>query len=77
MSDRSTPMVDALEKLRSVFSEEQFVRLAGLVVQTHGYAVERRCDQRLEIVFDEKGYPRYLNGSNNVRLEKPVVYKAE
>jgi hypothetical protein len=72
-----TPRVDALEKLLIVFSEEQLMRLAELAVTTHGYAVERRCDQRLEIVFDEKGYPRYLNGSNNVRLEKPVTYKAE
>ena len=66
-----TPKVDSLEKLLRVFSGEQLSQLAELLVSTQALAVGRRCNQHVEIVFDEKGYPRYLNGSNHVRLEKP------
>jgi len=76
VSDR-TIKVDILEKLLRVFSEAQLSQLADLFVMTQGNAVERRCDQEVEIVFDEKGYPRYLNGSNNVRLVKPGTYRSE
>jgi hypothetical protein len=67
--------VDILDKLLRVFSEGQLGQLADVLAMTQENAVARRCDQRVEIVLDSNGYPRFLNGSNNFRLSKPLEEK--
>jgi len=46
---------------------------------THDQAVIRETRQTVTVVFNEKGFPREFNGSNNVVPIKPapVTYKAE
>jgi hypothetical protein len=66
-----------LEKLGGVFTLEQLEQLAELMVQTHDLAVLRETRQTVIVVFNEKGFPREFNGSNNLIPVKPVIYKAE
>jgi len=44
---------------------------------THDQALIRETRQTVTVVFNEKGFPREFNGSNNVVPVKPVLYKAE
>lgn len=64
---------DSYEKLLSVYTDEQLLQLAELCLRLVERARERRCDQSLVIVFNDKGLPRHFNGSDNVNVAKPVV----
>jgi len=64
-------------RLKVVFTEEQLEQLAELLLVTHDQAVIRETRQTVTVVFNEKGFPREFNGSNNVVPVKPVMYKAE
>lgn len=64
---------DSYEKLLAVYTDEQLLQLAELCLRLVERARERRCDQSLVIVFNDKGYPRHFNGSDNVNVAKPVV----
>ena len=64
-------------RLLVVFTVEQLDQLAELFLVTHDQAVIRETRQTVTVVFNEKGFPREFNGSNNVVPVKPVMYKAE
>ena len=64
---------NSYDKLLSVYTDEQLLQLAELCLRLVERARERRCDQSLVIVFNDKGYPRHFNGSDNVNVTKPVV----
>lgn len=64
-------------RLLVVFTVEQLEQLAELLLVTHDQAVIRETRQTVTVVFNEKGFPREFNGSNNVVPVKPVMYKAE
>ena len=65
-----TRKVDTLEKLLRVFSEEQLEQLADVFSRMQERAMERRCLQETRVVFDEKGHPTHLKGSDDVRFAK-------
>lgn len=69
--------VKALEKWQAVLTLEQFEQLGELCVLTKDMAILRESDQSLTVVFNDRGFPRGFNASNNVRPIKPVGYKAE
>jgi len=58
-------------QLRTVYTHEQLQQIADLCLRLQERASERRCEQTLTIVFNDKGYPRDFNGSDNVRAAKP------
>lgn len=66
-----------VKSLLDVFTMEQLEQLVELAVQTHDLAVLRGCRQTLTVVFNEKGYPRELSGSNAVNVVKPRMYNSE
>jgi hypothetical protein len=70
-------MLAALERVRKVLTLEQLEQWSELLLQTYDAAVIRGCEQSLTIILNDKGYPRWMNGSNNVRVVKPKVYHAE
>lgn len=70
--------VETLEKLLTVFTEEQLAQLAELLKMTQDMAILRECDQGVTISFNNKGMPRHFNASNNFRTVQPTsTYKAE
>jgi hypothetical protein len=79
MPTNLSPQSKALEKLLSVFSVEQLEIIADRLSRAQGLAIDRRCIQTVEVVFSEKGFPRYLNGSDSVQFPAPAtkIYHAE
>lgn len=75
-ADESERKAKAMARLLTVFSVEQLEQVAELFQVTHDQAVIRGVRQTLTVVFNEKGYPREFNGSNNVVPVKSM-YKAE
>ncbi len=71
MSDEPrTPKVDVLERLLSVFTLEQLVMIADVYARIQARAIERGCRQGVEIVFNERGVPRFCNGTDAAELPK-------
>lgn len=68
-----TPKIDLLQKLTAVLSLDQAMMLVDALSRTQGRAVERNCDQSVEIVFNGRGFPVFINSSDNVRLPKPIT----
>lgn len=62
---------DIYVQLRTVYTQEQLQQIADLCLRLQERAQDRRCEQTLTIVFNDKGYPRYFNGSDNVQAVKP------
>lgn len=60
---------ELIEKLFETLTFGQFKTLVDLMREAKQMATERRCDQRVEIVFNDKGFPRHFNGTNNFRVE--------
>jgi len=69
-------MEEIYAKLTAVFTREQLEQLADLCARMQARAVERGCDQSVTIHFNDRGYPRHLNGTDNVVIVKPN-YKPE
>lgn len=66
-----------VQKLLSVLSVEQVGLLADALSRAHGRAVERRCNQSIEVVFNEKGFPRHIGASDWVIMPAPGKYQPE
>ena len=66
-----TPKNAAIEKLLSVRTVEQLGSLAESVSRAHARSVERRCIQYVEVVFNEKGFPRHIHVSDSVFMPAP------
>lgn len=58
-------------QLRTVYTQEQLQQIADLCLRMVERARDRKCEQTLLIVFNDKGLPRYFNGSDNVMAVKP------
>jgi len=58
-------------RLRTVYTLEQLEQIADLCRRLQERALERKCEQTLTIVFNDRGMPRYFNGSDNVMAAKP------
>lgn len=65
---RGTMKESTSQKLLSVMTEQQLELFADMLLRVQEHARDRRCDQTLEIYINDKGYPRYFNGSDNIRL---------
>ncbi len=65
-----TPKVDVLERLLSVFTLEQLAVIASVFSRIQARAIERGCRQGVEIVFNERGVPRFCNGTDAAALPK-------
>ncbi len=63
----------AFEKLHSIYTAEQIQQIADLCERLVERARERGCEQSLVIIFADSGYPRYFNGSDNVRAVKKKI----
>jgi hypothetical protein len=57
-------------QLRTVYTREQLQQIADLCLRLMERAQERKCEQTLTIVFNDRGLPRYFNGSDNVMAVK-------
>ncbi len=55
-------------KMLTVLTAQQIELLADLLVRTQDRARDRRCEQTMNILFNDKGIPRFINASDNVRL---------
>jgi hypothetical protein len=40
-------------------------------------AIERKSQQSVEVIFNEHGHVRHINGSDNVNGVKPKTYQSE
>ncbi len=58
----------AYNKILTVLTAQQVELLADLLVRTQERARDRRCEQKVEIIFNDKGIPRFINASDNLRL---------
>jgi hypothetical protein len=66
-----------LERLKSVFSLEQLELVADACSRAQGRAVDRRCNQSVEVVFNDKGFPRFVTASDSVVMPAPKMYVPE
>jgi hypothetical protein len=66
-----------LEKLKSVFSLEQLEIIADACSRAQGRALANRRQQFVEVVFTEKGFPRFVTASDSVPLPAPKMYVPE
>jgi hypothetical protein len=55
-------------KMLTILTAQQVDLLADMLVRVQERARDRRCEQRLEIIFNDKGIPRFINASDKVRL---------
>lgn len=55
-------------KMLTVLTTQQIELLANQLVRVQERARDRRCEQTLEIIFNDKGIPRFINASDNIRL---------
>jgi hypothetical protein len=62
--------ITGYEQLLSVYSDEQLRQIADICLRLVQRAKERRCEQTLIIIFNDKGYPRFFNGSDNISAIK-------
>jgi hypothetical protein len=62
---------------QKVFTTEQMAQLLALCARIQARAVERGTEQSVTIVFNGKGYPRHLNGTDNENAIVPKMYRAE
>jgi len=63
--------IDVYLALRKYFTVEQLEQIVALVGRLQERALERKCNQQLTIVLDDKGHPRWLNGTDNAEMAKP------
>ena len=64
--------LETLNKLRSVFTLEQLQLVAESVVFARKQAMERRCNQSVEVLFNDKGYPRYITAGGTSAFPVPA-----
>jgi hypothetical protein len=62
---------------QTVFTTEQMAQLLALCARIQARAVERRTNQDVIIVFNDKGYPIHFNGTDNEKPMRPTNYQAE
>ena len=66
-----------VEKLTDAMGTENLENLANIAERLKGRAIERKCGQSVEIQWNEKGYVRHINGSDNIRGVTPSSYSPE
>ena len=64
-------------KLSESIGPENADHLVDMIERVKGRAIERASQQTVEVVFNEKGFVRHINGSDNVNGVKPKIYNAE
>lgn len=62
-------------KLHEVLTLEQLDQVADLIARVQERAVSRRCEQTIVIIFNDRGFPRHFNGSDNVNAILPFEKK--
>lgn len=65
------------EELQETIGPENSRSLVDMFRRVIERARERRSQQRVEVVFNEKGHVRHINGSDNVNGYTPKTYNAE
>ena len=51
----------SFHKILTVLTTQQVELLADLLIRIQERARDRRCEQTLEIVLNDKGIPRFIN----------------
>ena len=65
------------DALADTIGQENAQSLVDMFQRVKGRAIERKSQQRVEVVFNEKGYVRHINGSDNVNGYTPRTYQSE
>ena len=65
------------DALSDVIGTENAENLLNMCQRVKERAIERKSQQSVELVFNEHGYVRHINGSDNVNGVKPKNYQAE
>lgn len=58
-------------KLLSVFSLEQLGLVADSMIAARLDAMDRHCNQSVEVLFNDKGYPRFISIRDTVPFPVP------
>lgn len=64
-------------KLTDIIGAENAENLVNMIDRVKERALSRQSQQSVEVVFNDKGFVRHINGSDNVNGVKPVRYVAE
>ena len=65
------------DALSEVIGSENAENLLNMCQRVKARAIERKTNQSVEMVFNEHGHVRHINGSDNVNGVKPKNYQAE
>jgi hypothetical protein len=63
--------------LGDVIGQENAENLLDMCQRVKERAIERKSQQSVEVIFNEHGYVRHINGSDNVNGVKPKTYQSE
>ena len=66
-----------VDKLADVIGAENTENLVNMCQRVRERAIERKSQQSVEVIFNEHGHVRHINGSDNVNGVKPKNYAAE
>jgi hypothetical protein len=70
-------MCKATAKLNEIMGSENATNLVNMIDRVKGRAIERSSQQTVQVTFNEKGFVRHINGSDNVNGVKPKMYASE
>lgn len=73
VSEETRRLAACIEKMSACFTLEQLEQFAELASMMQDLAVLRKCEQSLTVLFNDRGLPRYFNGTNNVPAVKPTA----
>jgi uncharacterized protein Smg (DUF494 family) len=59
--------------LREVYTIEQLEMIAHAALHLKQLAIERRCQQELTVIFNEKGFPRVIKRVESNFFVKPLA----
>lgn len=65
------------DALAEVIGQENTENLVNMCERVKARAIERKSQQSVELIFNEHGHVRHINGSDNVNGVRPKNYIAE
>jgi hypothetical protein len=63
--------------LSDVIGQENAEILLNMCQRVKERAIDRKSQQSVEVIFNEHGHVRHINGSDNVNGIKPKTYQSE
>lgn len=65
------------DALSDVIGQENAENLLDMCQRVKERAISRKTNQSVEVIFNEHGHVRHINGSDNVNGVKPRNYQSE